>query len=264
MHHRQRLRQTLSLILLACLWLFSAHAFSAYVTNSGAANNEAETGPTLTTKSLSVKHLDIEKTARQLAPLVPSPGHITFLNHHLIVYSTAHNIAAIEALLAELDTPPEEIVVSVHYSSRIPNTKDANKTKHHYQTPQSPENAPQVRTQTGRPTHIARSRKRNELIPIGWGGFETQQQSLNGYNLYVTVTLDEDIATIRLASHYVNGDNIEHDTYDLQTRVSGPLGQWLSVNPSTQEARPITGKHYQLPDNGKRLFLKIDRLDKER
>ncbi|WP_041523025.1 hypothetical protein [Gilvimarinus agarilyticus] len=256
----------LTMAILSSFLVLCLHATSAPVSDFGfsegdISNPSTEPAAPLITKTLPVNHLDTAATAKQLAPLVPPPGSITTVNRQLVIRSTAQNIADIETLLQELDTPPEEITVSVLYRTTRPGN-NADDTSRHYQTPQTPGNAPQVRTQTGQPTQIARSHSHNELIPIGWGGFEVQSHVTKGYEIFAMVTLTDNIATVALAAHQYDGDNIQQDAYELYTRVSGPVGQWLALDSNRQTTQQDNNKRYQLPDNGKKLFIKIDRLNK--
>ncbi|WP_339614894.1 secretin N-terminal domain-containing protein [uncultured Gilvimarinus sp.] len=230
-------------------------------TNNALADTTAgEEQSTLILKTLPLHHLNAEQLVEQLAPFVPAPGTIAVVNHRLVINSNAHNIAEIEALLQQLDTPAEELTLSVRFSApQEPNGLSAGTNHRHYQTRAINQRAPQVRTQTQQPTRIAQSHIQEDLTPSGWGGFNRQRRQSEGYELYATIALNADTATIELATRHFQGNEVEQDLYDIETRVSGPVGQWLALTPSEPQNTSNTAKHYQLPLSGQTIYIKVER-----
>jgi len=250
-------------ILCAALLLGGSLVVSAEPSaDASVANNTADgDNAALTLKTLAVNHLNAKRLAEQLTPFVPAPGTIAVVNQRLVINSSAHNIAEIESLLQQLDTPPEELTLSVRFNapqaSPIANT-DTN--SHHYQTRAIDHTARKVRTQAHQPTRIAQSHIQEDLTPSGWGGFNTQHRKSEGYELYATIELNGETATLALATRHYQGSKTDQDLYDIETRISGPVGQWLALTPGELKNTPSGTKRYQLPPSGDTMYIKVERV----
>lgn len=67
----------------------------------------------LVTEVLPLGHRSLEEILPVLRPLVPEPGRVTGLGSQLVVRTTPANLAEIRAVLAELDTAPRSLLVTL-------------------------------------------------------------------------------------------------------------------------------------------------------
>ncbi len=70
----------------------------------------------LVTELVSIGHRTPMQLLPILAPLVPAPGSLSAANDHLIVTTTRSNLRQIKAILAALDRPLKNLLVSIRYA----------------------------------------------------------------------------------------------------------------------------------------------------
>jgi|GEM_PF-6482516 len=179
----------------------------------------------LVLKVLPLKHGNADRLVHQLAPFVPPPGTITAVNRQLVINSSAAGIAQIEALLQQLDTPPEALLLSIRFDAPAELMAQKRNNRHYQAGAPTAGAITQVRSQSHQPTGIAQSQSHQPLSLSRWGEIGTTQRQAEGYRLYATVELHHNQASVSLAMRRYQGDVTDPHRYDINTQISGPLGQ---------------------------------------
>lgn len=78
----------------------------------------APAGNGLVTEIMPIGYRTPQQLIAILAPLVPAPGSLSATNDQLIVTTTPDNLRQIKSILATLDRPPKNLLISVRYGAR--------------------------------------------------------------------------------------------------------------------------------------------------
>nr|MBS0019805.1 hypothetical protein [Gammaproteobacteria bacterium] len=89
-----------------------------FVTVLGSGVSSALAADGLVTEIMPIGYRAPQQLLAILEPLVPAPGSLSATNDHLIVTTTRDNLRQIKDLLATLDRPPRNLLVSIHYGKR--------------------------------------------------------------------------------------------------------------------------------------------------
>lgn len=89
-----------------------------FVTVLGSGLSSALAADGLVTEIMPIGYRTPQQLLAILEPLVPAPGSLSATDDHLIVTTTRDNLRQIRDLLAMLDRPPRNLLVSIHYGKR--------------------------------------------------------------------------------------------------------------------------------------------------
>lgn len=238
-----------------------------------------------------------------LQPMVAKGGSITGAGYKLFIKSTPENIEQLRRMIAEIDVAPKQLLISVSLDRNVLRENaqaSARITVQGAPTPHAGDNSPMQdhdqsnshikfdarifdRAQTQQNPQVQQVRVTEGL----WATIKTGQaipQVVRSRNPDGTVT--ETYTYTAMASGFevlprVNGDNVTlairpqaqtprggpggaYDTTEVDTTVSGKLGQWIalgSVNSSQQHNGAGIGyRTQQRYDENNQIYVKVEHV----
>lgn len=237
--------------------------------------------------TLPIKHRAPESLAETLSPLVTAGGYITATDNKLILKTTPENFEEIFLLLRELDTPVQQLLISVRKSSEGDSraaglTTHGNITTGRVRVDGKPiddsarirvkkttgwgksESSYQLRTTEGEKVFI----QTGQEIPIQsryglYGGAgEEYKPVVSGISVIARLRGEHVVLDLIQQSNKVDGRNI--DTQSLSSQLNARLGEWILVGGiQSQTSSKDTGiVRYQTQSQGAdtSIYIKIDKF----
>jgi len=204
------------------------------------------------TELLPLKHRLAEDLLPAAQAVLNGEGSVTAYGNQLIVTSTPEKIRELRELAERLDAPARRLLISVSsqesgtYNIKGPDHSRAPLRIINHSTTRNGE-VQQVHASEGYPALI----QTGQSIPItsfssgpyGELYADTQHRDL-ARGLYVTARLSGDIVHLALSSQH---DSLEQSSREIinsrqaDTRVSGPLGEWILIGSSGESYRAQHG-----------------------
>lgn len=204
------------------------------------------------TELLPVKHRLAEDLLPAAQAALNGAGNVSAYGNQLIVTSTPEKMRELRELVERLDAPARRLLISVStqasgtYNVNSPNHSQAPLRIINHSTPRNG-GVQKIHTSEGYPALI----QTGQSIPItsissgpyGELYADTQHREL-ARGLYVTAHLSGNVVHLALSSQH---DSLEQSsreiitTRQVDTRVSGPLGEWILIGSSAQSGRAQHG-----------------------
>ena len=184
-----------------------------------------------TLEIIPLQHTTLDRVLPVLKPLLEPGGGLSGMNNQLFIRASAANRAELKRVLAAIDMPARQLVISVSTQRESEGRNWDTRTVRRDQAEQS------VRTMDGSPAFIQLGRS----IPIplrqfvyGPGGVVVSEQVVFqdvGRGFYAEPRLNGRRVTldIRQQSESMSGVRGAVESQRLSTTVSGNLGEWLPL-----------------------------------
>ena len=228
------------------------------------------------------------RTADELLPIVQSTlgseGKVSTYGNQLIVNAESNKITEIKSLLSQLDTKPHRLLITVDtrdadegdeqgYSvnGRLGNHPDTHVRIISNSTGTQQDGTQQVQATEGSPALVKIGQSvpisTNEIDPYGRPYTRTEYRDLNR-GFYVTASLTGNLVHLTIDGGNNSLDRNQPNTINTQstsTRVSGRLGEWITLSGFSQNAsRSEDGILYEYSTRGSQdtqLRVKVDLLE---
>lgn len=228
------------------------------------------------------------RTADELLPIVQSTlgseGKVSTYSNQLIVNAESNKITEIKSLLSQLDTEPHRLLITVDtrdadegdeqgYSvnGRLGNHPDTQVRIISNSTGTQQDGTQQVQATEGSPALVKIGQSvpisTTEIDPYGRPYTRTEYRDLNR-GFYVTASLTGNLVHLTIDGGNNSLDRNQPNTINTQstsTRVSGRLGEWITLSGFSQNAsRSEDGILYEYSTRGSQdtqLRVKVDLLD---
>lgn len=217
------------------------------------------------------------RTSDELLPvartLIGEDGSVNSYGNQLIVNADARKIEELRALLAQLDTAPKRLLISVDTSDSA--TRDSSGASPSriisYGTASREGGVQQVQTSEGTPALI----QVGQSVPLttsstdsyGYAQSETEYRNVT-QGFYVTATVTGDIVHLEISTNRDRLSQERPDTINVQStdsKVSGRLGEWITLaghsGQSVADKRGIAKRYSTQGRNDMVLRVKVDSLD---
>ena len=211
-----------------------------------------------------------------IRPMLGRDSSVSAFHDRLIVKGTAREIAAVRAMLAELDRPSRRLIIEVRQAGqfsqsssdfgygvstgdvrvgRVPPGSDAQVRYQDFRTRGRGDSLQRVQALDGRPALI----RAGQAVPVyqtfsyggPWGvtrGFDVQyRDATSGFHALPRVHGDQVTVEIYQQSERL-ADSGRFDVQQAASVLRGNLGQWMtlgSVGGETGDSRNQIGRHYQ-------------------
>ncbi|GGM28052.1 secretin N-terminal domain-containing protein [Pseudomonas asuensis] len=228
------------------------------------------------------------RTADELLPVVQSTlgseGKVSAYGNQLIVNAESNKITEIKSLLSQLDTQPHRLLITVDtrdadegdeqgYSvnGRLGSHPDTQVRIISNSTGTQQDGTQQVQATEGSPALVKIGQSvpisTTEIDPYGRPYTRTEYRDLNR-GFYVTASLTGNLVHLTIDGGNNSLDRNQPNTINTQstsTRVSGRLGEWITLSGFSQNAaRSEDGILYEYSTRGSQdtqLRVKVDLLD---
>jgi type II secretory pathway component GspD/PulD (secretin) len=199
------------------------------------------------------------RSSEELLPLVRSflgsQGSVSALGNQLVVNADPSKLDELGALLERLDAPARRLLISVDTSdaSRSAGAGAGNGRVIHYGTANRTGGIQQVQASEGAPAlvQVGQSVPLTSAQTDAYGRLQTQTEYRNvTQGFYVTASVTGETVHLAIST---NNDRMSQERPDVvnvqstDTRVSGPLGQWITVagiNSQSQAERSGGTRYY--------------------
>jgi hypothetical protein len=231
---------------------------------------------------IQLKHRPAQELIPALQPLIAQGGALSGQEYTLFVRTTSANLAEVRRVVAQLDRAPRQLLVSVRTAARQQMEREGIAVQGELSTQGSSAKVTGVdrrsHLDSGSLTSVAVLEGHSALINNGssipivtavaggtgrrpWLAAQTEYRELpNGFLVTPRVNGESVILDIQQRADSVRGDTIE--TQQLQSQVSGRLGEWISlggVNQTrTSSERGIGARGYSTHSDERTLWVKID------
>lgn len=230
-----------------------------------------------------VSNRPLDELVAIVRPLVPQPGSVSIVDSQLVVNSTPEKIAQIRRLLAEIDRPPKNLMVTVRYGVRGETLSNQYKTggeqtdtrTHTRYSTERVRDSQRVRVLEGHEVFITTGESvpvaSNGPLVFGLGvvtalpGVEYRDVS-SGF--YVRPRLNAKRVMLEVSAHRGGFSRWGGDRFDYQetaTLVSGRPGEWIDVGGADSSAYigddVITYSTRGESSLHNSIFIKVDVLD---
>ncbi len=227
-----------------------------------------------------------------IKPLLDEGDRVTSHNNNLVVRTTPQRLEQIKSLIAQLDIPLKQLLISVRtdeggshsdYGGSIqttitkgdvtisnsggksktissPNNHTTVQVHKHYGTRGS-DNSQQVRSLEGRPVYISDGR----LVPLvsggGYYGPGIEYHDI-ARGFYATARVHGEHVTLAISRHSDSQENDGIKTGQIDSTVRGRLGEWVligSINQSdTQQNRGLAKRYGTTSKNSSQTWIKVE------
>jgi type II secretory pathway component GspD/PulD (secretin) len=231
---------------------------------------------------IQLKHRTAQELIPALQPLIAQGGALSGQEYTLFVRTTGANLAEVRRVVAQLDRAPRQLLVSVRTATRQQIEREGIAVQGELSTEGSRAQVAGVdrksHVESGSLASVAVLEGNSALINNGssvpvvtavaggtgrraWIAAQTEYRELpNGFLVTPRVNGESVILDIQQRADSVRGGTIE--TQQLQTQVSGRLGEWISlggVNQTrTSSDRAIGARGYSTHSDDRSLWVKID------
>lgn len=180
-------------------------------------------------KVFSLNHRSAAEMIHVIKPLLGPQDSIGGLNNQLVIRADSTTLETIASLLSQLDIAPRNIVVNVRRGGADALDEQSSTATRRYQT--NRDRGQQMQGQEGRPIYFVQSEDIPFIRQIGTEAIATDYQQIRN-GIQVVVTIRDATATIDVMAE--NGQLSRHgaggiEKSRLQTRIVGPVGDWLTV-----------------------------------
>lgn len=217
------------------------------------------------------------RTSDELLPVARSfigqDGTVNSYGNQLIVNAEPRKIEGLRALLAQLDTAPKRLLISVDTSdSAARDNSGASPSRIiSYGTASREGGVQQVQTSEGTPALI----QVGQSVPLttsstdsyGYAQSETEYRNVT-QGFYVTATVTGDVVHLEISTNRDRLSQERPDTINVQStdsKVSGRLGEWITLaghsGQSVADQRGIAKRYSTQSRNDMVLRVKVDSLD---
>ena len=183
-------------------------------------------------KVFPLHHRSAAELIAVIHPLLGPQDSIRGLDNQLVIRADETTLETVASLLRQLDIAPRNITVEIRRGNIQPSTLNPSITSRRHQTHAN--QVQQMRGQEGRPIYFVQTEDKSFIGEIGTESISTDYQHIrNGFQVMVTV--HDGIASIDVLAEA--GQVSRHgagaiEKSQLQTRVVGPVGEWLTVTTS--------------------------------
>lgn len=217
------------------------------------------------------------RTSTELLPVARSfigqDGTVNSYGNQLIVNAESRKIEELRALIAQLDTAPKRLLISVDTSDSTSRSSNGASPSRiiSYGTASREGGVQQVQTSEGTPALI----QVGQSVPLttsstdsyGYAQSNTEYRNVT-QGFYVTATVTGDIVHLEISTNRDRMSQERPDTINVQStdsRVSGRLGEWItlagqSAN-SVADQRGIAQRYSTQGRGDMVLRVKVDSLE---
>ena len=224
-----------------------------------------------------VSNRPLDELVAIVRPLVPAPGSVSVVDNQLVINSTPNKIAQIKRMLAKVDRPPKNLMVTVRYGVKgeIPEGEDADRRLHTRYSTERVRDSLRARVLEGHEVFVTTG----ESVPVA-----SNSRALFGVGVIAAVPGVEyrDVSSgfylrPRLNGRRVTIDVFAHraqlsrwgggriDSQETATLISGFLGEWIDVG-GAHSSNILEDDAITYSTRGERslqnsIFVKVEALD---
>lgn len=217
------------------------------------------------------------RTSAELLPVaqsfIGSDGTVNSYGNQLIVNAEPRKIDELRALIAQLDTAPKRLLISVDTSDAAARDSSGASPSRiiSYGTASREGGVQQVQTSEGTPALI----QVGQSVPLttsytdsyGYAQSNTEYRNVT-QGFYVTATVTGDIVHLEISTNRDRLSQERPDTINVQStdsKVSGHLGEWITLaghsSQSSADRQGIAKRYSTQGRNDMVLRVKVDSLE---